>query len=304
MTEIKKVCLIGLGALGIMYAEKLSALLPEGDFSVIVDKERRERYEKQGIFCNGRTCSFHYVLPEEAKPCDLLIFSTKATGLHAAMESAKGFVGENTIILSVINGIVSEQILGEAFGAEKMIYAVAQGTDATRVGNRLTYHVIGDIVIGEENGEISERIRAVEKLLRDAGIGCQVRTDILRHQWNKFMYNVGLNQVTTVFETDYSGVQQSGEARDTMIAAMNEVRGLSEYEGIDLTEEDIAGWLKILDTFSPDGEPSMRQDAKAKRPTEVFLFAQTVQAFGKKHGVPTPVNDWLEKKIMEIEASY
>ena len=48
----------------------------------------------------------------------------------------------------------------------------------------------------------------------------------------------------------------------------------------------------------------MRQDAKAKRKTEVFLFAQTVQAFGRKHGVPTPVNDWLEQKILEIEAAY
>jgi len=304
LKEIKTVCLIGLGALGIMYAQKLSAFLPDGDFCVIVDQERKARYEQQGIFCNDEQCRFHYVLPEEAKPCDLLLFSTKATGLHTAMESAKGFVGEDTIILSAINGIVSEEILGEAFGAEKVIYAVAQGTDATRVGNHLTYHVIGDIVIGEKNGEISERIRAVEQLLLQAGIGCQVRTDILRHQWNKFMYNVGLNQVTTVYETDYSGVQQPGEARDMMIAAMREVRGLSEYEGICLTEEDIAGWLKILDTFSPDGEPSMRQDAKAKRPTEVFLFAQTGQAFSRKHGVPTPVNDWLEKSVKEIEAAY
>jgi 2-dehydropantoate 2-reductase len=168
LKEIKTVALIGLGALGIMYAQKLSALLPDGDFSIIVDQERRERYEAQGIFCNGAQCRFRYVLPEEAKACDLLIFSTKATGLHAAMESAKCCVGENTVILSVINGIASEEILGERFGEEKMIYAIEQGTDATRVGNRLTYHLIGNIVIGEKDGTVSERIRAVEKLLLDA----------------------------------------------------------------------------------------------------------------------------------------
>ena len=60
----------------------------------------------------------------------------------------------------------------------------------------------------------------------------------------------------------------------------------------------------LAPTFNPDGMPSMRQDVLAKRPTEVEQFAGVVRRLAKKHGMPTPANDFFYEKIREIEANY
>jgi 2-dehydropantoate 2-reductase len=89
-----------------------------------------------------------------------------------------------------------------------------------------------------------------------------------------------------------------------MIAAMREVMELSKYENVEITEKDLDYWLNILDTLNPEGKPSMRQDTEAKRPSEVDLFAGTVVNLGKKHNIPTPVNQMLYDEIKEMEKSF
>lgn len=303
--QIKTVSLIGLGALGIMYASRLQSVLPEGGLRIIAGAERIQRYQSSGIWCNGEPCRFHYYTPDmPVAPADLLMICTKSTGLEQAIRDAAGHVGPDTVILSAINGITSEETIGEAYGPEKVLYAVAQNTDATRLGTHLTYHSVGSLAIGERDGSVSPRLLQVKSLLDQAGIGCEQPENILRHQWSKFMFNVGLNQVVTVFETNYGGVQREGEAREMMLRAMDEVRRLSLLAGVGLTEEDIQYWMDMLATLGPECKPSMRQDAEAHRPTELSLFAATVRRLGAKYGMDTPVNDFLFERITQIEAGY
>ena len=60
----------------------------------------------------------------------------------------------------------------------------------------------------------------------------------------------------------------------------------------------------MVDSLTPTGKPSMRQDGEAHRKSEVELFAGTINRLGEKHGVPTPVNQWLYKTVQEMEAAY
>ena len=85
-----------------------------------------------------------------------------------------------------------------------------------------------------------------------------------------------------------AGMQTPGEARDTMIAAMEEVRAVAAPEGIRLTGNRPAGDGIVIDGFDPEQMPSMRQDVLAGRPTEVDLFAGTIRALGRKHGHSHP----------------
>jgi 2-dehydropantoate 2-reductase len=305
MNDIKTVSLIGLGALGILYAYKLKDILPENGLRIIVDSQRMQKYQKEGVYCNGELCEFHYYPPDmPVSPADLLMICTKSTGLSQAIKDASGHVGPDTVVLSAINGITSEEIIGRAYGLDKVLYAVAQNTDATRLGTHLTYHAVGSLALGEKDKSISPRLLQVKDLLVKAGIGCELSPDILRHQWSKFMFNVGLNQVTTVFETNYGGVQKEGEPRQMMLYAMDEVRRLSLLAGINLTEKDIQYWMDMLATLGPECKPSMRQDAEACRPTELALFAGTVRNLGKEFGMDTPINDFLFEKISAMEANY
>ena len=303
MNEIKKVGLIGLGALGVMYAERLTDA--GADLIVIADEARAVRYIKDGVYSNGKKLKLHFRTPLEAEPVDLLIIATKYGGLQEAMETAADFVGPDTLMISVINGVISEEKMAERFGPENVLYAVAQGTDATKVGNSLSYGKYGVIVVGEkEPGVITERIKMVTDYLDAHGLKGVPVVDMVRRQWGKLMLNVGLNQTLMVFEGDYSMVQRPGEPRDMMIAAMREVQTLAELEGYPIPETEFVEWIAMADSLSPDGKPSMRQDGEAHRKSEVELFAGTINRLGEKHGVPTPVNRWLYDKVMEMEAAY
>jgi 2-dehydropantoate 2-reductase len=81
-----------------------------------------------------------------------------------------------------------------------------------------------------------------------------------------------------------------------MTGAMAEVVAVAAAEGVALSQADIDSWVAVIGQLPPDGEPSMRQDGKARRPSEVELFAGTVRRLGARHGVPTPVNDWLTNR--------
>ncbi|MFT8391670.1 MAG: ketopantoate reductase family protein [Sporolactobacillus sp.] len=303
--EIKKTAIIGLGALGVMYAQQIAKTLGKNALRIVADKERIARYQAQGIYCNGERCAFDYVDAAEAgDPVDLLIFAVKYNGLAAAIRSAADQIGPDTLIISVLNGITSEQEIADAYGADKVLYAVAQGMDAVKTGNALRYDHLGWLSIGSAGRAHEEKVDALARFMDAAGIPHDRPHDILRHMWSKLMLNTGINQTVAVFETNYGGAQQEGEARATMIAAMREVIQLAAAEGVALNEADIDGWMKVLASMSADGLPSMRQDTLAHRPTEVDLFAGTMIRLGKKHGIATPVNDFLYQRIKAIEQTY
>ena len=303
---IKKVSIIGLGALGVLFGHHLSKRMELWDLRIIADRERISRYEKEKVYSNGELCEFHYVTPEEeCSPADLLIFSVKFNGLDEALHSVRKHVGENTIILSLLNGITSESIIGHVYGMDKVLYCVAQGMDAVKSGNKLTYENMGMLCFGsKEPGVVSPKAKELADFFEEMDIPYELVTDMHRRQWGKFMLNVGVNQTVAVYQTNYGGVQREGRARDTMIAAMREVIALSGKEGVHLTEEDLQYWLDILGTLGPSGKPSMAQDAEAHRPSEVELFAGTVIEMGRKHGLPTPVNKELYEKIRRMEMHY
>ena len=301
---IKRVSLVGLGALGVLFGHHLSKRIP--DLKVVADQARIDRYRRDGVFSNGERCEFNYVTPQESvPPADLIIFAVKFNNLNEAIEAVRGHVGANTILLSLLNGISSEEIIGEAFGTDKVVYCVAQGMDAVKTGNRLSFAHMGQLVFGDKApGIISSNVRAVDEFFSAAEVPHTVETNMIKRLWGKFMINVGVNQTVAVYGDNYASIQQPGERRDIMIAAMREVMSLSEKEGIFLNEEDLHYWLGILDGLSPQGKPSMRQDVEAKRPSELELFAGTMLRLGKKHHVETPVNAMLYTKMKEIESGY
>jgi 2-dehydropantoate 2-reductase len=303
--EINTVAIIGLGALGVMYGHAIERRMPAGTVRFVSDGVRAERYRTQGILCNGEPVYFTLIAPDaETPPADLLLFAVKAPDLPHAIADARSQVGENTTVLSLLNGIESERQIAAAYGAEKVLYCVAQGMDATKIGAALTFSKTGVLQIGTGDGQENDRLRAVAAFLDRAGIRYEILSDIHRQIWSKFMLNCGVNQVAMVYDVTYRGLQTEGEPRAVMLAAVREVLAIAQKAGLDLSEKDITYWMQVLDTMGPDGRPSMGQDRIAKRRSEVETFGGAVSRLGREYGVPTPVNDRLTAQIRKIEAAY
>lgn len=302
--EFKTVSIVGLGALGISFGNQLAMHLPAGQLRIVADSKRVQKYRQSGVYCNNARCSFDYYTAEEIPPADLLIFSVKFGALADAIKQAAPQVGANTIIISLLNGISSEDMIGDAFGHNRVIYCVAQGMDSTRVDNRVVYKNLGKLCLGEKNNEKTERLNALIAFLNKNCVPAEPSDNILHKQWSKFMVNVGLNQCAMVFKTGYGGLQIPGKPRETMIAAMREVLAISQAANIHLTEDEIDYWLAAIDALGPDGSPSMRQDALAQRYSEVEMFSGAILQLGKQYNIKTPVNQMLYTTIKEIESSY
>lgn len=306
MKAIKNISAIGLGAIGCAYNSKLYDLNPEG-LKVIAGGERAERYKKDGFIINGKKYDFTYIDPEEkCDPADLIIVSVKANQLNQAIKDMKNHLGENTIILSLMNGITSEEIIGKEYGMDKMLYAFCMAIDGNRKGNNISFSSYGNIVFGEKtNKNYSEKVQAVKNLFDRAKITYEIPENMMHSLWYKFMINVGINQTSAAVRGTYGIFQTMDEAKNLMESAMWEVVKISQKAGVNLNGDDIKQWSKILDTMPPQSKTSMCQDITYGRETEVDIFAGTVCKLGEKYGVDTPVNRALLNiiKVLEVTKS-
>lgn len=303
MKQIEHVCIVGFGALGIMFGSMINRGFPACGPDFCADEERISRYRSQTYICNGEVCSFSFVTPAVSRTYDLIIFATKYSGLRDAIQSVQNKIHPQTILISLLNGITSEEIIGNALGQEKIIRSIAQGMDTTKLGTEVTFSHCGQIIFGLTQDEAYKKPKqeTLAAFFDKCGIPYTLSQDIRRSMWSKLMLNVGVNQATAAFDTGYGGVNRPGEARQTMIAAMREAMAVANCEGINLGEQDLADYLSMLAVLADAGMPSMRQDILLGRPTEVELFAGTILAYAKKHGLETPVNRRLYKIIKEKE---
>jgi len=116
MKEIKTVAVMGSGAVGSYFIWGLSEKLGE-NFWVIADGERRERYERDGIYINDKRFPLHLRTPKEAKGVDLLLIAMKYDALLYSLEEIKEIADDHTIVMTLLNGVDSEAIVGCPVGA-------------------------------------------------------------------------------------------------------------------------------------------------------------------------------------------
>ena len=305
MKSIETVGVIGLGALGVLYADQFTQALGKDRVFVLADRQRTDRYRREGVWYNDELCDFNYAdAAQITQPVDLLLFAVKFGGLDTAVDTCRHLVGPDTILLSVLNGITSEEVLGRAFGPEKVVWCVAQKMSAKKEGNRAYCDPTGELAVGLPAGADQAPLERLTAFFDQIGFAYSLSEDIRTHMWSKLLCNTGCNQAALVFQCDYGPLQVPGKPRDTMIGAMREVAAVANAEGVPLSEKDVAAWVDIIDHLPSNGETSMRQDGKNHRKSEVELFAGTIRRLAAKHGISVPVNDWLYQQIQEMERNY
>ena len=327
MRRIETVTVVGMGALGTLYGRTLQKTLGIDKVCFLMDEERLARALRHPVLVNGKEEAFRRIGPKDAAPADLILVAVKGPGLLSAMETMAPAVGPETIIISALNGVTSEELLGSRFGKEHVIPCVAQGMDATFFDYRLRFQKHGQLCLGlfeEEDGpaaaparvipaagqapaaaSMRDKLEAVAELFERTGVPYVIEKDIRHRMYSKWMLNCGLNQACMVFETTYGGVVEEGSLPMAIFyAAMREAMLIANAEGAKITEEDLSDYAALTKSLTPDSMPSMAQDRKNKKASEVDLFAGTVLRLAKKHGIEVPVNAWLRQQVLEIESQY
>ena len=289
---IRHVMIVGLGALGTVYAETFRRF-PDVQVSILVDEGRKARYLANGVWYNGQKCQFHYVLPQEGGPAaDLILVATKSNGLSAALDMMVPFVGENTLILSLMNGISSETLLAQRFGWEHVLYAMYFGHASSNLNGQVTHDGVSHIYFGEaDNTLLSPRVARCKAFFDHTGVAYTVPQDMLHALWRKFMVIVGFNQSTVIFQDSYRVFQTCPSAlafaRSLMAEGVAVARALGIPQADTLAQEAEQSALPL----PPSTTPSIYQDYLMHREMEVDIFSGELCHLGRKLGVATPYND-------------
>ena len=303
---IKRVLVVGLGALGAPYAQALREGRNSLEISALVPASHALSYLDRPVEINGKPLAVSIAnLGKQRNPADLILVAVKRYNLESILFPLRDFVGPDTLILSLMNGIDSEGILASCFGWDRVLYATCIGVDSNRQGRRVTLNSLGKLLLGEEHNEPpAPRTLALRNFFQSCGITAEVPEDMRLALWRKLLVNVGMNQVSAVRGLEYGPFRQNKAAMEEMRAAQREVIEVARAEGVGLAEGDIESWERQLFALSESGMSSMLQDVRQERRTEVDSFGGTIVALGRKHGIPVPVNAFLVKEIEKIESRF
>ena len=292
MKPVRSAALVGLGAIGILYAGKISER-DSGCLRIVADAARLARYRADPPALNGRRLDLNYATPEEfGPPADLVLVAVKSTGLAAAVPALAPLLGPDTQILPLLNGITAQDVLAEAFGWPRVLYGFVYCSSAMRTGNSVVQDGGEKIVFGEAtNAPPSPRVRAVAEFFDRLGIRHDMPADMRAAQWKKFILNVGINQAQALLRAPSREIQQNPEALRLARRLMDEAAAVGVALGI-AGAADVPAWAEgVILGGAPENRTSMLQDVEAGRIPEIDLFAGTVCRLGRQCGIPTPANE-------------
>jgi len=283
---IKNVLICGLGAVGVTYANKLNAC---SDLYIVADEDRISRYKTNPPILNGKPLKLNYVLPSEKLDIDLIIISVKSNGLENAINYIENFVGENTIIISLLNGISSEEKIAQKYGRNHVLHSYFIGHSAMREGNSVIQDGVGKIVFGSPYKENTDKIKELKEFFQKGNINYEIPDDIMYSLWLKFAMNIFSNQPSAIMNLTFGQLktQKFKEFAKKIIAEVQQIAEAEGIKGLNNFEKDC---LKSLDLMVDIGKTSMLQDILAGRKTEVDIFAGEIIKLGKKHNLKTPYN--------------
>ena len=298
-----RIAMIGMGAVGSVFGVDLYNAYPE-DFFAIASGARAERLRREGLQVNGSVYPIKIEEPSaNAAAADLIFVCVKNYGLQSAIDDMRPFVGSDTIILPLLNGISATPGLRATFPLARVLFGIAMGIDARRIVNSVDFTTRGVLQFGwEKNNEpYAPEVQTVLGILGKTPIPTEVPVDMERAVWKKWMLNVGYNQVTAAVDCFIYECTAVPAYFKLASAAMQEVVELAKARGVNLTEDDRTETERFMADFPRTAQTSMHQDIKAGRTTEVESFSGIVMDYGRKAGVATPVNAVLHEIILGKE---
>ncbi len=298
--EIKKVALLGAGAVGSYVIWGLSG--KEGiQFGVVAAGERNARLKEKGCSINGEIYRPTVWTPEEAGDADLLIVALKYGNLRGALEDIKTIVGKHTIVMSLMNGVDSEEIIAEKIDKSHILYSLIKVASQHKNGSVCfdPATTVG-IYFGEaEPPYDSERVKAVDSLFQGTGLRWAVKEHIQAEMWAKFRLNVCNNLPQAILGAGVGCYEDSEHMAAIQEGLRKELMAVAEAKGIDLSAVDAQSGKGSAAKMS--AKYSTLQDLDAGRHTEIDMFSGALMRMGKELGIPTPYNAYTYHMIKALE---
>ena len=298
--EIKSVAVLGAGAVGSYVIWGLSQK-SDVRLGIVAEGARAEHLKRDGCAINGKVYRPEVWTPQEAHDVDLLVVSLKYGALPGAMESIREIVGEHTTVMSLMNGVDSEELIAAEVGKACLIYSLIKIASHKEDDG---YHFDPETTVGIIFGEISapfqsERVKAIEELFADTGIRCRVTENIREEMWSKFRLNVCNNLPQAILGAGVGCYRDSVHMKAISDGLRRELEAIATAKGIDISKVDKMSGRGCA--VPPIARYSTLQDLDAGRHTEIDMFSGALIKMGRELKIPTPYNEYTYHMIKALE---
>jgi len=303
-----KLCVVGCGAVGGLFAANLAQLDDVEVWAFDVWDEHVQAINEKGLRLSGagevvgrpRATTD----PGEVPACDFGIVATKSMHTGGAVAAvAHAFAGGS--VCSVQNGVGNEEAIAEH--VERVIRGTTFPAGKVVQPGHVQWDVKGDTTIGpfEPRPAPMEAVERLANACTRAGMPTKAVVDARGPQWQKLIFNAATNPIGALTGLTHGRVCEDTALRALVSGLVDEGKAVAAAQGIELDEDpeqliDYAARPEV----AYDHKASMLQDVEARRETEIDFLNGGVVRFGREHEVPTPLNEAVTALIKGMERSW
>jgi len=303
-----RVCIVGCGAVGSLFAANL-ATLPELEvWAYDLDRAHVEAINRDGLRLSGAAEVVGRVHARsdaaELPACDFGIVATKAMHTETAIAaSAHAFVGG--CVASVQNGLGNEEVL--AAHCERVIRGTTFPAGRLSAPGLVVWEVKGETTLGPFEGSPAP-LPEIERLAREltrAGMPCSALADARGPQWRKVIFNAATNPLGALTGLTHGALCARPDLRALASQLVEEGKAVAAAQGIvlDADPEELIDYAARPEV-AYGHKASMLQDVEARHPTEVDYLNGGIAEVGRRYGVPTPGHEIIRTLVKGVEASW
>ena len=294
---------IGAGAMGCLFAARLKrAGLEVSLYEKIPERARRIR--ERGIQVEGVSGAFEVEVPvvsrkPEPGP-DAVLLCVKSYDTEEASNTIAPWLKQETLVLTLQNGLGNLEILERVFGRERVLGGVTSEGATVLDHGRIRHAGLGETSIGPP-GDGAEKIVSA---FRRAGFTCKAVDHVHPLIWGKLIVNAGINALAAVTRLKNGRLPQIKATREVMEMAVREAVAVAQAKGIPLPYPDPIGRVTQVCEATADNVASMLQDVRNKKMTEIDFINGAIVREGEALGISTPVNLVLTSLVTAIQENY
>lgn len=304
-----KIVVAGAGAMGSLYGGKLKMTGQEvfladinADHIAAINASGLTLEEASGARTIPVRAGFAGECEEKA---DLVLFFTKTMHTEAAVQSILHLVHDETIAMTLQNGLGNIELLQSWFPPENIIVGITNfPADFVRPGH---IRAVGTgetrIMLVRKNHGFT-KLAAIRKAFDEAGFNCSIADDLIPAIWEKVAFNAAMNPLTATTGVTVGLLGESPEGRRLAFEVAEEVLAVAETKNLAVDRKKV--FAMMTDAFAGhfDHKPSMLQDVLAKRPTEIDAINGAVVREAEAVGAAAPANAVLFKLVKTKEHAY
>jgi len=304
MGDKMKTVIMGAGAMGSLFGGLLT-LSGEDVWLVDIWKENIDAMRSKGLKVEDR--GKVQIIPVKATTdvasvgkADLILFFVKTYQTEKAVSDVLVLQKENTVFLTLQNGLGNEETICKKVNRKKVILGVT-GQGATFLGPGHIRHAgWGKTYVGELDEKITDRVTQIAQVFRKAGIETEVSSHIHDLVWEKLLVNVGINALAALTGLKNGQLLDYPETVRLMEALVSEAVEVTRRKEIQIDENPM-NRVKVVIEATRENRCSMGQDLDYKRRTEIDAINGAVVREAERLGISVPYNQMITDLIKVVE---